>query len=113
MLLVSALNSINNSNIGLRFLGKLGLHLNEHGASALALNFVKRISSIFSSGFAKEKAKTGSPKYEKLLKFMQNHRSDTLEAVYASPHNLNKDTIKCKKNLELNFLRKNESKCRE
>ena len=39
----SSLDIIDNSNIGHSFLGMDGLHLNEHGAGKLVLNFVKRI----------------------------------------------------------------------
>ena len=55
LLLESSLNIIDNSNIGHSFLGIYGLHLNEHGAGNLILNFVKRIRSIFNSGSAKQK----------------------------------------------------------
>ena len=53
----SSLEIIDNSNIGHSFLGMHGLHLNEHGAVKLALNFVKRIRSILNSGSAKQKLK--------------------------------------------------------
>ena len=53
----SSLDIIHNSNIGHSFLGMHGLHLNEHGAGKLALNFVKRIRSILNSGSAKQKLK--------------------------------------------------------
>ena len=53
----SSLDIINNSNIGHSFYGMHGLHLNEHGVGNLALNFVKRIKSILSSGSAKQKLK--------------------------------------------------------
>ena len=55
LLLESSLNIIDNSNIGHSFLCIHGLHLNEHGAGNLILNFVKRIRSIFNSGSAKQK----------------------------------------------------------
>ena len=48
---------IDNNNIGHRVLGMHGLHLNEHGAGKLALNFVERIRSILNSGSAKQKLK--------------------------------------------------------
>ena len=50
-----SLDIIDNSNIGHSFLGMYGLHLNEHGAGKLTLNFVKRIRSIPSFGSAKQK----------------------------------------------------------
>ena len=53
----SSLDIIDNSNIGHTFLGMHGLHLNEHGASKVALNFVLRIRSILNSGSAKKKIK--------------------------------------------------------
>ena len=34
-----------------------GLHLNDHGAGKLALNFVKRMKSVLNSGSAKRKRK--------------------------------------------------------
>ena len=52
-----SLDDIDNSNIGHSFLGMYGLHLNEHGAGKLVLNFLKRIRSILNSGSAKEKLK--------------------------------------------------------
>ena len=53
----SSLDIIDSSNIGHSSLGMHGLHLNEHGVSKLALNFVKRIRSILNSGSAKQKLK--------------------------------------------------------
>ena len=53
----SSLDIIDNSNIGHSFLGMHGLHLNEHGAGKLALNFVKKIRSKLNPGPAKEKLK--------------------------------------------------------
>ena len=48
----SSLEIIDNSNIGHSFLGKHGLHLNEHGVGDLALNFAKGIRSTLNSGSA-------------------------------------------------------------
>ena len=53
----SSLDIIDNSNVGHSSLGIHGLHLNEHGAGKLALNFVKRIRPILNSGSAKQKLK--------------------------------------------------------
>ena len=53
---------IDNNNIGHSVLGMHGLHLNEHGAGKLALNFVERIRSILNSGSAKQKLKEVHPK---------------------------------------------------
>ena len=53
----SSLDVTDNSNIGHSFLGTDALHLNEHDAGKLALNFVKRIRSILNSGSAKQKLK--------------------------------------------------------
>ena len=39
------------------FLGMHGMHLNEHGAGKLALNFAKRIRSVLNSGSTKQKLK--------------------------------------------------------
>ena len=55
LLLDFSLDISNNSKIGYSFLGMHGLHLNEHSGGKLALNFVKRIRSIFNSGSAKQK----------------------------------------------------------
>ena len=48
---------IDDSKIVHSFLGMHGLDLNEHGAGKLALNFVKRISSILNSESAKQNLK--------------------------------------------------------
>ena len=53
----SSLDIIDHNNIGHSFLIMHGLHLNEHGVDKLALNFVKRISSVCNSGSAKQKLK--------------------------------------------------------
>ena len=53
----SSLDIIDNSNIGHSFIGMHGLHLNEHVAGKLALNFVQRIRSTLNSGSAKQKLK--------------------------------------------------------
>ena len=53
----SSLDIIDNSNIGHSFLGMHGLHLNKHDVGKLALNFVKRITSILNSRSAKQKLK--------------------------------------------------------
>ena len=53
----SSLDIIDNSNIGHSFGDMHGLHLNEHGAGKLAINFVKRIRSLLNSGSAKQKLK--------------------------------------------------------
>ena len=55
LLLDSSFGSINNSNIEHSLPGMHGLHLNEHVACELTLNFVKWISSNF--GSAKQKLK--------------------------------------------------------
>ena len=53
----SSLNIIDNRKIGHLCLGIHGLHLNEHCAGKLALNFVKRKRPIRNSGCAKQKLK--------------------------------------------------------
>ena len=53
----SSLDIFDNNNTGHSFLGMHGLHLNEHSAGKLALNFVKRIESILNSGSTKRKLK--------------------------------------------------------
>ena len=57
MLLHSSFAIINNSNIGHISIRLYGLHLNEHGACNLALNFFKRIRSKLNSEQAKQKLK--------------------------------------------------------
>ena len=50
LLLDPSLGISNNRNIGHSFLSMYVLHLNEHSADKLALNFVKRIRSILNCG---------------------------------------------------------------
>ena len=57
LLLKSSLDIIDNSNIGHSFLGMHGLHLNKLCTGKLALNFVKRITSLCNSGSAEQKLK--------------------------------------------------------
>ena len=76
-----------------------GLHLNEHGVGKLALNFVKRISSILNSGSAKQKLKEVHSKISTFWRSSDNPRSDKPETICALSHNLNEETIKCKKDL--------------
>ena len=57
LLLASSLDIIDNSNIGHSFLVMHGLHLNELRTGKLALNFVKRITSLCNSGSAEQKLK--------------------------------------------------------
>ena len=99
LLLESSLDIIDNSNIGHSFLGMHGLHLNEHGVGKLALNFVKRIRSILNSGSAKQKLKEVHSKISSFWRSSDNPRSDKPETIYALSHNLNEETIKCKKDL--------------
>ena len=76
-----------------------GLHLNEHGVGKLALNSVKRIKSILNSGSAKQNLKEVHSKIVCFWRLSDNPRSDKLETIYALSHNLNEETIKCKKDL--------------
>ena len=76
-----------------------GLHLNEHGVGKLALNFVKRIRSIRNSGSAKQKLKEVHSKISSFWRSSDNPRSDKPETIYALLHNLNEETMKCKKDL--------------
>ena len=76
-----------------------GLHLNEHGAGKLALNFVKRIRSIFNSGSAKQKLKEVHSTISSFRRSSDNPISDKPETIYALRHNLNEETMKCKKDL--------------
>ena len=76
-----------------------GLHLNEHGVGKLALNFVKRIRSILNSGSAKQKLKEVHSKISSFWRSSDNPRSDKPETIYALSHNLNEETMKCKKGL--------------
>ena len=95
----SSLDIIDNSNIGHSFLGIHGLYLNEHGAGKLALNFVKRIRSILNSAPAKQKLKEIHSKISSFRRSSDNPRPDKPETIYALSHNLNEETIKCKKDL--------------
>ena len=95
----SSLDIIDNSNIGHSFLGMHRLHLNEHGAGKLALNFVKRIRSILNSAPAKQKLKEIHSKISSFRRSSNNLRPDKPETIYALSHNLNEETIKCKKDL--------------
>ena len=83
-----------------------GLHLNEHGVGKLALNFVKRIRSIRNSGSAKQKLKEVHSKISSFWRSSDNPRSDKPETIYALSHNLNEETMKCKKDLAF-FTSKN------
>ena len=95
----SSLDIIDNSNIGYSFLDMHELHLNGHGVGKLALNFVKRIKSILNSGSAKQKLKEVHSKISSFWRSSDNPRSDKPETIYALSHNLNEETIKCKKHL--------------
>ena len=97
LLLDFSLDISNNSKIGYSFLGMHGLHLNEHSGGKLALNFVKRIRSIFNSGYAKQKWKEVHSKVSRFWRSSYEPRSDKPEAVYLLSHNLNEETVKCKK----------------
>ena len=111
----SSLHIIDNSNIGHSFLIMHGLHLNEHGVDKLALNFVKRIRSICNSGSAKQKLKEVHWKISSFWRSSNNPRSDKPEIIYSLSHNLNEDSMKCKKDLAFSTSKKSMimSSCRK
>ena len=72
----------------------------------MALNFVKRIRSLGNSGSAKQKLKEVHSKISSFWRSSDNPRSDKPKTIYALSHNLNEETMKCKKDLEF-FTSKN------
>ena len=94
MLLDSSFDIINN-NIGHSFLRIYGLHLNEHRAGKLALNFVKIIRSILNTGSDKRKLKEVHT--STFGKSSDKERSD--EPNYALLQNLNEEIIQKVKNV--------------
>ena len=75
------------------------LHLNEHGISKLALDFVKTKRSLHNSRSAKQKLKEVHSKISSFWRSSDNPRSDKPETINALSHNLNEETIKCLKDL--------------
>ena len=94
LLLDSSFDIINN-NIGHSFLRIYGLHLNEHRAGKLALNFVKIIRSILNTGSDKQKLKeVHSSTFGK-----SSDKERSAEPNYALLHNLNDEIIQKVKNV--------------
>ena len=58
-----------------------GLHLNEHGAGKLALEFLKSLRSIVNSGSVRQKLKEVHSKISSFLRSTGNPRSDKHEAT--------------------------------
>ena len=73
------------------------LHLNEHGISKLALDFVKTKRSLRNSGSAKQKLKEVHSKISSFWRSSDNPRSNIPKTIYALSHNLNEETMKCQK----------------
>ena len=75
------------------------LHLNEHGISKLALDFVKTKRSLRNSGSAKQKLKEVRSKISSFWRSSDNPRSNIPKTIYALSHNLNEETVKCQKDI--------------
>ena len=73
------------------------LHLNEHGISKLALDFVKTKRSLRNSGSAKQKLKEVHSKISSFWRSSDNPRSNISKTIYALSQNLNEETMKCQK----------------
>ena len=75
------------------------LHLNEHGISKLALDFVKTKRSLHNSRSAKQKLKEVHSKISSFWRSSDNPRSNIPKTIYALLHNLNEETMKCQKDI--------------
>ena len=75
------------------------LHLNEHGISKLALDFVKTKRSLHNSRSAKQKIKEVHSKISSFWRSSDNPRSNIPKTIYALLHNLNEETMKCQKDI--------------